>query len=216
MTIEETRKRILEDDEFVLSEIEKLRYLYKLKKEIRYAQTRNEVVDTESVAEHVYGMHVLANYFLPLEDRAGEWDKLKILETITWHDMDEIETGDTISHKKTKQHQLESEAAWPKVIANLPETIRSHTEHLIHEYEARETPEARFVKAVDKAEPLFEIRFESYKMIMHANDNTLENHWETKRRYVEGFPYILRFVEVATDRLKNDGYFKGSGVTLTK
>lgn len=207
MTLEETRKRILEDDEFVLEETEKLRYLYKLKKEIRYAQKRSEILDTESVAEHIYGMHVLANYFLPLEDLSKTWDKLKILETITWHDMEEIETGDTISHHKTEIHLKEAELALPTVIGNLPEHIREHTAKLMEEYEAKLTPEARFVKAIDKAEPLFEVRFDSYKTILKNNGNTLENHWQTKRKYVESFPYIFRFVDVLTDVLAKEGYF---------
>jgi len=207
MTLEETRKRILEDDDFVISETKKLRYLYKLKKEIRYALKREEVSDTESVAEHIYGMHVLASYFLPLEDVNGEWDKLKILETITWHDMDEIETGDVISFRKTAAHLKEAELALPKILANLPESIRQHTERLIREYEERQTPESRFIKAVDAAEPLFEIRFESYKEVMHRNGNTLQNHWETKRKHVEPYPYIYRFVDVLTNVLEREGYF---------
>lgn len=208
MTIEEIRQRILDDDDFVISETERLRYLYKLKKEIRFALKREEVLDTESVAEHIYGMHVLANYFLPLEDLNSEWDKLRILETITWHDMDEIETGDTISHWKTEVHEKEAELALPKVIANLPEVIRLHTKELMREYEAKTTPEARFVKAIDKAEPLFEMRFDSYKQVLHDNGNTLENHWDTKRKYVESFPYIFRFVDVLTNVLEKEGFFE--------
>lgn len=34
MNLEETRKKILEDDDFVLAEARRLRYLYKLKREI--------------------------------------------------------------------------------------------------------------------------------------------------------------------------------------
>lgn len=207
MDLETTCKHILDDDEFILSEVEKLRYVYKLKKEIRYAQRREEAVDTESVAEHIFGMHVLANYFLPLEDVKGEWNKLKILEMITWHDIDEIETGDTISHLKTEVHQRKAELALPKVIGGLPETIREHTHELMEEYEARLTPEARFVKAIDKAEPLFEIVGEGYKRILHQNGNTLQNHWETKRKYIESFPYIFRFTEVLTDILDKERYF---------
>lgn len=207
MTLEETRQRILTDDQFVMDEMAKLRYLYKLKKEIRYAQKREEVLDTESVAEHVYGMHVIANYFLPLEDVNNKWDKTRILEMITWHDIDEIETGDVVSHWKTDVHHKEAENALPIVIENLPETIKDRVRDLMNDYEARQTPEARFAKAIDKAEPLFEVRFDSYKTILHVNGNTLENHWETKRRYVESFPYIFRFVDVATKYLDKNGFF---------
>ena len=58
MTLEEfTKERILEDTA-------KLQYLFGLKKVIRYNQGRAETDSTESVAEHVYGMHILAQYYL--------------------------------------------------------------------------------------------------------------------------------------------------------
>lgn len=207
MTIEETRKRILEDDAFVLSEIEKLRYAYKLKKEIRYAQKREGVVDTESVAEHIYGMYVIASYFLPLEDIDGRWNRQKILEMIVWHDVDELVTGDTITHWKTEAFLKQAEVAIPEAISNLPELIQEQVGELVEEYEARQTIESQFVKAIDKGEPLFEVWDEFYKDIMHRNGNTLENHWQHKRQYIEKFPYLMRFVEVATNRLIQKGYF---------
>lgn len=207
MSLTELRNKILDDDEFVLSEIARIRYLYKLKKEIRYALTRTEPVDTESVAEHVYGMHVIANYFLSLEDIEGVWDALKIFKLITWHDMDEIETGDTVSHHKTEAHLREAREALPKVLGNLPAHIREEVTALMDDYEAKRSVEARFVKAIDKAEPLFEIWDDQYKEVFIQNHNTLKNHWDTKRAYIEAFPYIMRFVEVATDRLAARGFF---------
>ena len=40
--------------EYILSEVSKLQYLYKLKQEIRYGQARPEDLYTESVAEHLH------------------------------------------------------------------------------------------------------------------------------------------------------------------
>ncbi len=207
MTLEETRKKILEDDEFVLSEIEKLRYAYKLKKEIRYAQKREGSIDTESVAEHIYGMYVITSYFLPLEDVKSEWDKQKILETIVWHDADELVTGDTITHWKTEEFIKQAETAVGEAISNLPELLQKPISKLVEEYEARQSIEAQFVKAIDKIEPLFEVWEDFYKDIMHRNGNTLELHWKYKRPYIEKFPYLMRFAEVATNRLQQKGFF---------
>lgn len=207
MDLSALRERILSDDAFVLDEIQKIRYVYKLKKEIRYALKRQEVIDTESVAEHVFGMHVIANYFLPLEDPHNEWDKQKIFELITWHDIDEIETGDTVSHLKTEQHLQAAKEAMPIVLSNLPDHMQARTSALMHEYEQQTSIEARFTKAIDKSEPLFEIWDDSYKDVFIQNHNTLADHWNTKRTYVKDFPYIMRFVEVATDRLEGEGFF---------
>ena len=207
MKLEEIRQNILASDEFVLSEIERIRYLYRLKTEIRYAQERHHDADTESVAEHIYGMHILAHYFLPLEDPEETMDRRTIFQLITWHDMDEIETGDTVSHWKTEQHKADATEAIPVVLARMPKVLSTQVTSLIEEYEQQETAEAKFTKAIDKAEPLFEVKGEKYKRIMHANKNRLQDHWETKQTYVENYPIIMRFVEVATDQLLRGGYF---------
>ncbi len=68
MTIEETREKILTDDAFVLEELRKLQYLYGQQQVIRSNLTRTEDIMTESVAEHIYGLTVLAHYFSLLEE----------------------------------------------------------------------------------------------------------------------------------------------------
>lgn len=208
MTIEDTRNQILTDDEFVLSEMDKLRYLYALKNEIRWDRKREEVVATESVAEHIYGMHVLANYFMAIEDIDDQWNKQSILEMVTWHDIDEVETGDTISYMKNVTHEEASRLAWPKVIKNLPTTIQVNVSRLIDEYLAQETPEAKFVKAIDKLEPIIEEQSDHYKTILRDNNNTLEQHWRPRKHYLEKFPYIWRFAQVGTNLLEKNGFFE--------
>jgi 5'-deoxynucleotidase YfbR-like HD superfamily hydrolase len=103
----------------ILTDLAKLQYLYGLKKVIRYDQNRHETDSTESVAEHVYGMHILAQYFLPLENPKGSWDKSRIYEMITLHDIDEIETGDVLGYTKTEEiRALEIESK------NLPNILK--------------------------------------------------------------------------------------------
>lgn len=208
MTLEETRKRILEDDEFVLSEANRLTRLYKLKRVIRAAQKRLSDIDTESVAEHIFGMHVLANYFLPLEDTEGKWGKLKILETITWHDMDEIEIGDIMAHIKTDEDRKRAEESLKKELDNLPEVLKDEVNSLMHQYEGKETIEARFVRAIDKLEPAFEaISANGFNKMLHDLGVTLEKHWAVKRPHIKDFPYITRFTEVLTEYLDKNNYF---------
>jgi 5'-deoxynucleotidase YfbR-like HD superfamily hydrolase len=98
MTTEQIRELVLNDDDFVLGEIRKLQNIYKLKHEIRYAQDRTKGDLTESVAEHTWGMHIIANYFLALEDDTADWNNEKIFQMITWHDLDEIVIGDIVSY----------------------------------------------------------------------------------------------------------------------
>jgi 5'-deoxynucleotidase YfbR-like HD superfamily hydrolase len=90
MDIAETRKQIMESDDFVLSEVKKLQTLYELKNVIRYGRERVHEGDTESVAEHLYAIHSLIDYFLPIEDTGVSWDTLKIHQLAQYHDIDEI------------------------------------------------------------------------------------------------------------------------------
>ena len=65
MTTPEIVEKIMTDEAFVLHEINTLASYYQLKHTIRWAHTRTED-ETESVAEHIFGMHILIDYFYPL------------------------------------------------------------------------------------------------------------------------------------------------------
>ncbi len=205
MTFEEfTEEKILED-------VAKLQYFYKLKEVTRYNTPREMEDDTESVAEHLYGMQLLTHYFLPLEDAAGKLDAARISALITMHDIDEIETGDYVSYIKTDAHRLESEAAMPKVLANLPSHIKDFVTKLTEEYEAQETKESQFVKAIDKIEPLLQIYNEKGRIIMMRNKCTKEDSLRIKAPYIEGFPFIKKFALTLHETLITDGYYWEEG-----
>jgi len=158
----------------ILKDVKKLQYLYGLKKEIRYAQTRTLDDSTESVAEHIYGMHMCAQYFLPLENPEGSWDKARIYEMITIHDIDEIETGDVLGYLKTKSDKDAEAEAQRVVLKKLPNVMAPLIDELINEYEEQKTPESRFVKALDKMEPVVECYNEKYKIIFARNKSTIK------------------------------------------
>lgn len=207
MTIEETREKILTDDDFVLSETKKIQYLYGLKTEIRYAYVRKEEVHTESVAEHVYGMHILANYFLPLEDSEHHLDWKKIYEMITFHDIDEVETGDMIGYLKTDAIRASEAAAAMRVIDRSPEVIKHNIKAALEEYEALETAEALFVKAIDRCEPIFHLYNAAGRKILERNQTTREQSEGLKRPYVQNLPYLKRFFEVTGAAMEKEGFY---------
>ena len=207
MTIEETREKILTDDAFVVSETDKIRYLYTLKHEIRFARTREEEIYTESVAEHVYGMHMVANYFLPLEDSAGEWNWKRVYEMITWHDTDEIETGDSVSFTKTDADRKRGQEAIPIMLKKVPAHMKSNAETILAEFEDQQTIESRFVKAIDKIESSIEVFDDNYRPIMHHNGESRTIHNSIKFPYTKDFPYINRFAEVIANNLEQRGFF---------
>ncbi|HMO77778.1 MAG TPA: HD domain-containing protein [Candidatus Paceibacterota bacterium] len=193
--------------EFIMEELKKLQYLYGLKQEIRYAQRRTQEDSTESVAEHIYGMHICAQYFLPLENPEGTWDRTRIYEMITLHDIDEIETGDVLGYLKDEARKIVEADAMLVVKQKIPTHMRASMTALIDEYESQVSPESRFVKAIDKIEPVVECYHEKYKAIFAKNKSTVENWRSIKDKYVENYPYIKIFSETVCQTMVKDGFF---------
>ncbi len=193
--------------EYVISEVRKLQYLYQLKKEIRYAQNRHEEDSTESVAEHIYGMHILAAYFLPLVDRKGEWDKARIYEMITQHDIDEIETGDIVGYLKTDLERENELSATLMVIEKSPEHMRPQMKSLADEYGAQATIESRFVKAIDKFEPLIQIYSEEGRQVLFKNKTTAYQSSSIKEPYLKEFPLMLAYNKIIQRCMEEEGFF---------
>lgn len=207
MTVSETKQNIFESEDFVISELRKIQTLYRLKKEIRYARTRTSESDTESVAEHIYGMHCLMDYFQSLEDSERKWDQAKIRIMIQYHDIDEIETGDEIGYLKSNMDQLNERAAAELVISKLPEVTQSLIRTALDEYKKQETVESRFVKALDKIEPVFHLYNEEGKAAMARLETTKIQHDRIKFPYIQNFAVMLRFGEVMTETFAKEGFY---------
>ncbi len=189
----------------VLDEIAKIQYLYALKHEIRYAQTRTD--NTESVAEHIYGMHICAQYFLPLENLEGTWDKGRIYEMITLHDIDEIETGDVIGFTKTEEMRDNEANAMRRVMLTSPLHMQARMELIITEYEEQITKESQFVKAIDKCEALIQTFSETGKTISITTGSTEEKIRKMREPYIQKFPVMHSFFKIIHQKMINEEFF---------
>jgi 5'-deoxynucleotidase YfbR-like HD superfamily hydrolase len=201
MTIDEyTEERIGAD-------VSKLRQLYKLKSVIRSNITRSTDDCTESVAEHVFGMHILAGYFLPLEDPAGDWDKSLIYELITTHDLEETITGDVVGWEKTAANRREEKQALTTIVSEAPLHMQEWLRHNFTLYEEQSKREAQFVKAIDKIEPHVQFFDEQKKWIFEENKITAEKAMSIKEPYVNGFPFIRKCNEYIHKMMLKEGYY---------
>lgn len=110
----------------------------------------------ETDAEHISSLINLADYFIFSETEFNNLDRLKIYDLIKCHDDPEIITEDTcISDEAWKEIKKKSEdEAIPILIGKLPEKLKQRRLKLINEYREWITPEAKFVKAVDKIDAL--------------------------------------------------------------
>lgn len=109
----------------------------------------------ESTAEHSWRLAMLA---LVLKDEFPELDSYKVLTMCLIHDMGELYTGDIpaienpcAEDKESREHEDVS-----KIFGTLPEKTGTKLLELWEEYSEAATPEARLVKALDKAETILQ------------------------------------------------------------
>lgn len=205
MTIEAIREKILTDDEFVKSELQKFVTYYNLKHTIRWAKNRDGDY-TESVAEHVFGMQVLLSYFLALIDTDKNLDINLIYQMATWHDMAEAVVSDMTTKLKTKAHEAAEKEAEQMLIKTAPYHLKDSLTTIYSTYDIRANTEAMFVKAIDKMEPMFHLYFLKQKGISVPDHYQMQ--WEAdeyrqhRAKYVDAFPILKRFDDVLYEETK--------------
>lgn len=130
-----------------MKEIEKIKKLYDLKHVLRGIHIHGR---KESSAEHSRSALILADYFINVMKL--HIDTLKVYELLMYHDVVEIETGDTpINHVEEREKMKKQEmAAMEKIIGEIPDVLKDKFRQLFLEFEAQETLESRFAQAIDK------------------------------------------------------------------
>ena len=111
-------------------------------------------VRKENDAEHAWHMSLMA---LILSEYANEEiDVLKTISMILIHDIVEIDAGDTYAYdEKAKLSQRDREvSAADRIFGMLPADQQKKFRDLWEEFEAAETKEARFARAMDNIQPL--------------------------------------------------------------
>lgn len=156
----------------------------------------------ESVAEHSFGVAMLA--LLLLEGQTPTLDKAKVLSMALIHDLGEVYAGDftpadniTAEEKSTLEHE-----SIEKILLKLP-GAESYVD-IWEEYEAGISPEARFVRELDRLEmslqasvyqqqellPVPEEFFRSTRRVVESPNlsNTMDELEALAREYSENVP----------------------------
>ncbi len=108
----------------------------------------------ESVAEHVFGMVMLAWWIA--DAQFPHLDRDKIIRLVLVHELGEIYLGDLVPSDGVpaeEKHRRERETFW-QVVGKLPRGEEYLA--LWDEFESADTPEARFVKQIDRLEMAFQ------------------------------------------------------------
>ena len=108
----------------------------------------------ENDAEHAWHMAIMVH--LLKEYANEEIDVAKAMLMALIHDIVEIDAGDTYAYdlKGRETKKMREEQAAERIFGLLPEDQGEELKNLFQEYEASESPEARFVRAIDNFQPL--------------------------------------------------------------
>lgn len=108
----------------------------------------------ENDAEHAWHMALMA---VVLQEYSNEKiDLLKVIKMLLIHDIVEIDAGDTYAYDEEglkTQAQREAKAA-DRIFGILPKEQAKEMLDLFYEFEAEESAESRFAKALDNVQPV--------------------------------------------------------------
>lgn len=153
------KERLLKQIEFI-TEIDKAKQIFR----------QNVVIGTkrnENDAEHSWHLAIMA--ILLLEHSAQkDLDVLKIMKMVLIHDIVEIDAGDTFCYdEKANEDKAQREQLAAERIFNiLPQDQAREFREIWDEFEALESPEARFANCLDRLQPLI------------LNSNTNGHTWQ--------------------------------------
>ncbi len=108
----------------------------------------------ENAAEHSWHIAVMAG--LLREYAVERVDIDRVIKMLLVHDLVEIDAGDVMIYDRARREEMKKreEQAARRIFGLLPADQAKEMRLLWDEYEARETPEARFAFAMDRIQPL--------------------------------------------------------------
>ncbi len=141
-------ENLLRQIEFI-KEIDKLKYI--LRKTKLFHSDRNE-----NDAEHSWHLALMA--MVLVEHANVPVDLLRVIKMLLIHDIVEIDAGDTFIYDSQKSHDntAEERLAAQRIFGLLPEPQAEELITIWEEFEAQETNEAKFARAMDRLEPLLQ------------------------------------------------------------
>ncbi|HEX7969946.1 MAG TPA: HD domain-containing protein [Stellaceae bacterium] len=110
----------------------------------------------ENDAEHCWHLSLMA--VVLMEHAAGEIDIRRVLTMLLIHDIVEIDTGDALLYDETDataRAACERQAA-ERIFGMLPPDQAHALRALWNEFEARESADAKFARALDRLQPLLQ------------------------------------------------------------
>jgi putative hydrolase of HD superfamily len=138
--------------------LQQVAFIHEIDK-VKYIQRKSRLFNSdrrENDAEHSWHLAVMA---MVLARHASESvDTLKVIKMLLIHDVVEIDAGDVFLYDTVLNHtntEAERKAA-ERIFGLLPPEQTEEFTAIWEEFEAGETPEAKFARAMDRLEPLLQ------------------------------------------------------------
>ena len=159
----------------------------------------------ENSAEHSW--HLSAMALVLAEHANADIDQLRVLKMLLVHDIVEIDSGDTYIYDAAGNDTkaVREQKAAQRIFGLLPDNQKLELMQLWQEFEARETPEAKFAAALDRLMPLLH----NY----HTEGRSWREHGITKqqvlnlnRHIADGSQSLWEYAESLIDDAAAKGY----------
>jgi putative hydrolase of HD superfamily len=165
----------------------------------------------ENAAEHSWHAALTAVVIFDSAS-ANDMDLAHIVRMLLVHDIVEIDAGDTFCYSpEQRQTQVRREQkAAERIFGLLPDKQANELWQLWREFEARQTPEARFANAVDRLQPLLQAIYtegKTWRQNKIRKDQVIERMQPIQTALPSLWGYVMELIEDAADKgyLIDDG-----------
>lgn len=161
----------------------------------------------ENDAEHSWTICIMAN--LLKEYSNFEIDLEKVMLMLLIHDIVEIDAGDTFLYAEERKTAPEREAiAAARIFGQLPKDQAAQFLGVWREFEARQTPEAKYAAVFDRLEPVLQ-NYRNEGFTWKKYGITKSQILEKNRHIAEGSEEIWKFFVELLDECVTRGYLAG-------
>ena len=193
--------------------LEFLREIDKLKSILRRTRLTFDVDRCENDAEHSWHLAMMA---ITLVDEVAEpnIDLLKVLRMVLVHDLVEIDAGDTFvyddAHRETQEER--EKLAAERIFGLLDEPVRSALRSDWEAFEARLTPEARYARALDRAQPILQNVYTKGASWQSHNISIDDVRKRNGHFIQEGAPALWVILDAMLEQAVREGWLRPSNI----
>mgnify|MGYP005623486909 CR=1 FL=1 len=197
----DVEERLTRQLEFVL-EVEKLKQIFR--QTVLPGDERRE-----NDAEHSWHLGLMA-VLLVEHAKEPEVDLLRVVKMVLIHDLVEIDAGDTFAYDEAGNvDKVERETvAAERIFGLLSEDQKRELRSLWDEFEARQTPEARYAAALDRLQPVM-LNFQTQGAAWRRHGVTRAQVIARNKHISEGSPSLWKYAEGLIDEAVKRGYLAG-------